>query len=147
MERLQGVNTLEDPVDNVDQGVDVNVNVKGLKDFSTEDLLQALKDKQELTVEVNDALMARIPSSDLLYALKGTHPDGLAGYLDHIDMEDIIKYVQEQDPKHLKEPRKASPSRLLDTALISNKRQCAKEKVVVKAKVTRTSTRKRKANS
>jgi hypothetical protein len=117
--RLQSVGALADPVLDVAQGV------KDLKDFSAEDLLQALKDKQELTVEVNDALLAGIPSSDLLYALKGTHPDGLAGYLDHIDIEDIVKYVQERDPKRL-----------------ANKKES-----VVKDKVTRVSTRKRKANS
>jgi hypothetical protein len=118
--RLQSVGTLEEPT--VDQDV---AGVKDLKDFSAEDLLQALKDKQELTVEVNDALLAGIPSSDLLYALKGTHPNGLAGYLDHIDMEDIVKYVQERDPKRLVNKRKS----------------------VVKDKVTRVSARKRKANS
>jgi hypothetical protein len=34
----------------------------------------------------------------LLCELKSRHEDGLAGYLDHIDLEDIIKHVRARDP-------------------------------------------------
>ena len=87
-----------------------------LKDVPVEHLLQALKDKQELTTEVNDAFMIEMDSSDLLHGLKGKHPNGLAGFLNHIEDEDILAYikeVQERDPKRFKEKRKGTPSRLV----------------------------------
>lgn len=105
---------LEAVVDRVKEAgeeVSVVTDLTDLTKVPASDLLQALKDKQELTTEVTDALMANVPTADLLYALKGTHPDGLAGYLNHvedrdilkyldnIELSDIIKYIQARDPK------------------------------------------------
>jgi hypothetical protein len=39
-------------------------------------------------------------------ALKGKHPDGLAGYLNHVDDKDIIKYLDNIDLKDVKEKDK-----------------------------------------
>lgn len=76
------------------------------------DLLQALKGSLGLTTEHTDAILAEISHNDLIHALKGRHPKGLAGFMNYMDLEDeeditecldsidlkVIKaYVREKD--------------------------------------------------
>jgi hypothetical protein len=73
---------------------------RNLKDVPACDLLHALKGPLGLTTEHTDEILAEITTSDLLYALKRRHPDGLAGFLNHVEDEDIIEYL---DNIHLKD--------------------------------------------
>ncbi|HSN65404.1 MAG TPA: hypothetical protein VLS94_02140 [Fusibacter sp.] len=83
-----------------------------LKDVPLCDLLQALKGTLGLTTEHTDAILAEISHNDLIHALKGRHPNGLAGFMNYMDLEDeeditecldsidlkVIKaYVKEKD--------------------------------------------------
>ena len=64
-----------------------------LKDVPATDLVQALKDVIGKDAKHTDDILAEVNDCDLLHALKGKHPDGLAGYLNHIEDEDIISYL------------------------------------------------------
>jgi hypothetical protein len=76
-----------------------------LKDVPACDLLQALKGTLGLTTEHTDAILAEISNSDLIHALKGRHPNGLAGFMNHMDLEDkedITECLDNIDLKDIK---------------------------------------------
>jgi hypothetical protein len=53
--------------------------------------------RDEMTTEDMDVILAKIPDVELIMALKGRHENGLAGYLNHIDIKDIKAYVKENN--------------------------------------------------
>ena len=79
--------------------------------ISTKDLEAELKRRhddiifvteKELTTEEMDKILAKIPDTEYIMALKGKHPDGLAGYLNHVDDKDIIMHLDNIDLKEIK---------------------------------------------
>jgi hypothetical protein len=75
----------------------IPATTRDLKDVPACELLHALKGKCGLTTDAIDAIMVDIPNGELLHALKERHEDGLAGYLDHVDLKDIRAYVKGKD--------------------------------------------------
>jgi hypothetical protein len=77
--------------------------VVDLKDVPAGDLVQALKGVIGKDAEHTNDILAEVNDCDLLHALKGRHPDGLAGYLNHIEDEDIVSYLDNIHIKDLKD--------------------------------------------